>query len=311
MALNQIRKRIESTKKTAQITNAMRMVSGAKYNRMVNEFGHYFDYSQKIKKMVAMLAKQQFDLLESQGHEEYTAEDIHFQDLLIERPIKKTGYLIITADKGLAGSYNSSILKATETMLSQDHVSKDEVVILAIGAPIVKFCKQEGYTVAFEQQHLSDNPSFIEVAPIVKKAVELFKNEVFDALYVCFNHHINAMSMQFRADQILPITNLEIQEDLSTSMQPTDFIFEPNQTDILDVLLPQFAESQIYGAILDAKLSEHSSRMNAMRSATDNANAMIDELKQAYHQQRQLKVTNEILEIIGGANALHEQSGGE
>lgn len=305
MSLNQIRKRIDSTKKTAQITNAMRMVSAAKYNKMVQSSGHYFEYARRVRKMVAMLAKQQFDLLDD-GEPVKTDEsrDIDFHDMLIHRPIKKTGYLIITSDKGLAGGYNHTILKATEKMLTMDHEDKSEVVVLAIGEPIAKYCRENGYDVAYELHHLSDEPSFIEVAAIVKKAVEMFKNQVFDALYVCYTHHINAMTMQFRADQVLPMSDLELEEDIEASEIPIDLIIEPSQDAVLDVLLPQYAESQIYGAIIDAKTSEHASRMAAMRSATDNANEMIEDLKQLYHQKRQLKVTNEILEIINGANAL-------
>lgn len=306
MSLNQIRKRIDSTQKTAQITGAMQMVSASKYNKMVQISKNYFEYAHKVKKMVALLGKQQFDLLEDGVPMEIDeVKDIDFHDMLIERPIKRTGYLIITSDKGLAGGYNHSIIKATDAMLKSDHASKNEVVILAMGEPIVKYCKNEGYEIAYELHNMSDQPSFIEVSAIVKKAVELFKNQVFDALYVCYNHHINAMTSQYRADQILPINDLDLEEEIEATQIPSEFIIEPSENEVLDVLLPQYAESQIYGAIIDAKTSEHASRMSAMRSATDNASNMIEDLKQQYHQQRQIKVTNEILEIINGANALN------
>lgn len=306
MSLNQIRKRIDSTQKTAQITKAMQMVSASKYNKMVQISNHYFEYAKKVKKMVALLGKQQFDLLDDGTPMDVDeVKDIDFHDMLIERPIKKTGYLIITSDKGLAGGYNHSIIKATDTMLKEDHLDKSEVIVLAMGEPVVKYCREEGYEIADELHNMSDQPSFMEVSTIVKKAVELFKNQVFDALYVCYNHHINAMTSQFRADQVLPISDLDLEEEIEASTIPVEFVIEPSQNAVLDVLLPQYAESQIYGAIIDAKTSEHASRMSAMRSATDNAQEMIETLKQQYHQQRQVKVTNEILEIINGANALN------
>ncbi|HFI0462812.1 TPA: ATP synthase F1 subunit gamma [Streptococcus suis] len=306
MSLNQIRKRIDSTTKTAQITNAMRMVSASKYNKMVQVSAQYFAYAQRVKKMVATLGKQQFDLLDDGVPMDVDeSRDIDFHDMLIERPVKRIGYLIITSDKGLAGGYNNAIIKATDRMLKEDHADKSEVVVLAIGEPIAKYCRQEGYEIAYELHHLTDQPSFLEVSTIVRKAVELFKNQVFDALYVCYNHHINAMTSQYRADQILPVTDLELEEDIQASAIPVDILIEPKQDAVLDVLLPQYAESQIYGAIIDAKTSEHASRMGAMQAATDNANDMIAGLKQSYHQQRQIKVTNEILEIINGANALN------
>ncbi|HJF17258.1 MAG TPA: ATP synthase F1 subunit gamma [Globicatella sulfidifaciens] len=307
MSLNQIKKRIDSTRKTAQITKAMQMVSASKYNKMVQTSSRYFTYGQKLKKMVARLGKQQFDLLDDGVPMDVNeVKDIDFHDMLIERPIKKTGYLIITSDKGLAGGYNHSILKATETMFKQDHQDKSEVVVLAIGEPIAKFCRDEGYEVAYEIHNLTDHPSFFEVSKIVKKAVELFKEQVFDALYVCYNHHLNPMTSQFRAEQILPITDLELEEELENTETEVEFLIEPSETELLDVLLPQYAESQIYGAIIDAKTSEHASRMSAMRSATDNAEEMIENLKQQYNQKRQLKVTNEIIEIISGAQALND-----
>lgn len=311
MALNELKKRIDSTKKTAQITNAMRMVSASKYNRMANEARNYFLYASRVKRMIAHIAKNQLDLLDDGvpiSSDE--ANFVDFHDLLIERPIKKTGYLIISSDKGLAGNYNSSVIKATEQMLDFEHQDKSEVVILAIGEPIAKFCREKGYEVAYEQRRISDYPDFLEVQTIVKKSVELFKNQVFDALYVCYNHHLNAVSSQYRADQVLPVTDLELSQELEEVEFDAELLVEPSQSALLDVLLPQYAESQIYGAIIDAKTSEHASRMTAMQSATDNANEMIVKLKQQYNQERQVKVTNEILEIINGANALETMKEG-
>lgn len=304
MSLNELKKRIESTKKTAQITNAMQMVSAAKYNKMAQDARTYFEYAKKVKRMVSHVAKSQLQLLDDGVPiQEDGIHYIDFHDMLIERPVKRTGYLIISSDKGLAGGYNTSVIKATEMMLQQDHASKDEAVIFAIGGPIANYCREEGYEVVYELHDISDRPTFEEVQAIVKKAVDLFKQQVFDALYVCYNHHISAISSQFRADQVLPVTDLEW-EEAEEELAVSDYLIEPSQSELLDVLLPQYAESQIFGAIIDAKTAEHASRMNAMRSATDNAKELIDQMKQKYNQQRQLKVTNEILEIINGANAL-------
>lgn len=304
MSLNELKKRIESTKKTAQITNAMQMVSASKYNKMAQDARTYFQYSEKVRRMVSRVARTQLERLDDGVPiQEDGIHYIDFHDMLLERPVKKTGYLIISSDKGLAGGYNTSVIKATETMLTQDHVSKDEVVILAVGGPIATYCREAGYEVVYELHDISDRPTFEEVQTIVKRAVELFKQQVFDALYVCYNHHISAISMQFRAEQILPLTDFDLLDEVEET-QVIDYLIEPSQSALLDVLLPQYAESQIFGAIIDAKTAEHASRMNAMRSATENANELIAQMKQKYHQQRQLKVTNEILEIINGANAL-------
>lgn len=311
MSLNELKKRIDSTSKTAQITKAMQMVSASKYNRMVQNSKNYDVYAEKVKRMVAHVGKQQFDLLDNGTPIESDLTNyVDFHDMLLTRPVKKVGYLIIASDKGLAGSYNSSVLKSVETMLKQDHENPEEIVVLAIGEPIVRFCKEHQYEVVHELHHLSDSPSFTDVQKLVRTAVDLFKQQVFDALYVCYNHHLGPLSFQFRADQILPVSELELADAVEAAETQTEYLIEPNESAVLDRLLPQYAESQIYGAILDAKTTEHASRMNAMRSATDNAKDMIEDLQQEFHQMRQVKVTNEILEIINGANALDQNKEG-
>ena len=133
-------------------------------------------------------------------------------------------------------------------------------------------------------------------------------------MYVCYNHHLSPLAFQFRADQILPVSELELADavdEIEASNIQTEYLIEPDESAVLDRLLPQYAESQIYGAILDAKTTEHASRMNAMRSATDNAADMIEDLQKEFHQMRQVKVTNEILEIINGANALDQNKEGK
>ncbi|MDO4432343.1 MAG: ATP synthase F1 subunit gamma [Aerococcaceae bacterium] len=307
MSLNELKKRIESTKKTAQITNAMQMVSASKYNKMAQDAKTYFDYAQKVKRMVSHVAKTQLALLDDGVPiQDDGVHYIDFHDMLVVRPIQRTGYLIISSDKGLAGGYNTTVMKATQTMLEQDHPNKAEVAILAVGEPIAKWCRENDYEVVYELHNISDRPTFEEVQTIVKKAVDLFKQQVFDALYVCYNHHVSAMTTQFRADQVLPLSDWDLMDDDTEELALYDYIVEPSHSAILDVLLPQYAESQIFGAIIDAKTSEHASRMNAMRSATDNAKDLINAMKQQYNRQRQIRVTNEILEIINGANALNE-----
>lgn len=308
MSLNELKKRMDSTSKTAQITRAMQMVSAAKYHKLVTVARNYTTYSQVLRRMVARIAKYQFDLLDDGVPMDVDeANFVDFHDFLIERPLKRIGYLVISSDKGLAGGYNSSVIRSMEEMLERDHRNKEEVVVLAIGEPIAKYCREQGYEVVFEQQDLSDTPSFTEVQLIMRKAIDLFRNQVFDALYVCYNHHVSALKSQFRADQILPLSEVDMADDLAVTTTNSAVLIEPSQADVLDILLPQYAESQIFAAIIDAKTAEHASRMNAMKSATDNAQDMIADLKQQYNQERQVRVTDEILEIINGANALNNK----
>ena len=292
-SLNDLKKRIVSTKKTSQITSAMQMVSAAKLAKSEQAVRHYQDYAQKIREVVD----------ETSEDGEVVTSFIDYHDLLIERPVKKTGYLVISSDQGLAGSYNSSIFQSTREMLELDHQSKDEYVILTIGDAASRFFKKMGVDVRLEINDVSDIPTFEEVRKIVSSAVQMFRDGEFDEFYVCYNHHVNALLSNYRVEKMLPIIDLDAEEAKEYEL---DYIFEPNKEIIMDILLPQYAESLIYGAIIDAKSAEHASRMTAMRSATDNAKDLISNLTQDLNQRRQAQITQEITEIVGGAAALEE-----
>ena len=307
-SLNDLKKRIISTKKTSQITSAMQMVSASKLAKSEQAVRRYQDYAEKIREVVTHLlyAEQKQDIEENDEEIDSNDEEsfIDYHDLLIERPVKKTGYLIISSDQGLAGSYNSSIFQATREMLQTDHDSKDEYVILTIGGAASRFFKKMGIDVRLEINDVSDIPSFEEVRKIVSSAVQMFRQGEFDEFYVCYNHHVNALLSNYRVEKMLPIIDLDEDEAKEYEL---DYIFEPNKEIIMETLLPQYAESLIYGAIIDAKAAEHASRMTAMRSATDNARDLISDLTQDLNQRRQAQITQEITEIVGGAAALEEQ----
>lgn len=302
-SLIEIKRKIASTKKTSQITSAMQMVSGSKLNKSEANSRNFQKYSEKVREIVTHLAVTQLEFIEGEQEvdlfEDIDPDDYH--SMLISRPIKKTGYIVITADKGLAGGYNSSVIKQTLMMLQEDHDSDQEYVMMAIGSAGAEFFKSRGMNIAYELRGLSDHPTFDEVRKIVKAAVQMYENEVFDELYVCYNHHINSLAAQFRAEKMLPISDLDAGEVKTYELE---YILEPSQEAILDKLLPQYAESLIYGAILDAKTAEHAARMTAMKSATDNAKNIIDDLTISYNRARQTAITQEITEIVGGAAAL-------
>jgi F-type H+-transporting ATPase subunit gamma len=286
-SLNEIKTRIASTKKTSQITNAMQMVSGAKLNKSERLSKDFQVYASKVRDVTRHLVAA------NSGESKNT--------LLIKRPVKKTGYIIITGDKGLVGGYNSTILKQTLQMFEQDHKKNEEIVILAIGSVGSDFFKSRDLNIAYELRGVSDHPSFDEVRNIVQNATNMYQEELFDELYVCYNHHVNSLTSRFRVERMLPIYNLDT-EDVDEFNQP--FILEPSEEEILDVLLPQYAESLIYGAIVDAKTAEHAAGMTAMKTATDNAKNIIADLTISYNRARQAAITQEITEIVGGAAAL-------
>ena len=296
-SLNEIKTRIASTKKTSQITRAMQMVSASKLTKSEASSQKFQIYANKVREIVTHLTATQLNDIASDN----PRGDINYNSMLISRPVKKTGYIVITADGGLVGGYNSSILKQTMSILEEDHKSPDDYVMIAIGGTGADFFKARGINLAYELRNLSDQPSFDEVRKIVGMATTMYQNEVFDELYVCYNHHINSLTSQFRVEKMLPISDLDPEEATTFDQE---YIFEPSKEEILAQLLPQYAESLIYGAIVDAKTAEHAAGMTAMKTATDNAATIIDDLTVSYNRARQGAITQEISEIVAGASAL-------
>ncbi|PQE96042.1 F0F1 ATP synthase subunit gamma [Enterococcus faecium] len=296
-SLNEIKTRIASTKKTSQITRAMQMVSASKLTKSEASSQKFQVYATKVREIVTHLTATQLNDIASEN----PRGNINYNSMLLSRPVKKTGYIVITADGGLVGGYNSSILKQTMSILEEDHQSPDDYVMIAIGGTGADFFKARGINLAYELRNLSDQPSFDEVRKIVNMATTMYQNEVFDELYVCYNHHINSLTSQFRVEKMLPISDLDPEE--ATTFEQ-EYIFEPSKEEILSQLLPQYAESLIYGAIVDAKTAEHAAGMTAMKTATDNAANIIDELTVSYNRARQGAITQEITEIVAGASAL-------
>ncbi|MBV7389097.1 F0F1 ATP synthase subunit gamma [Enterococcus alishanensis] len=297
-SLNEIKTRIASTKKTSQITSAMQMVSAAKLTKSEGYSARFQIYASKVREVLTHLTANELAEL---ANSDSPNSDINYHSMLQSRPVKKTGYIVITSDGGLVGGYNSSILKQTMSMLESDHDASDEYVLLAIGGTGADFFKTRDMKVAYELRNLSDNPSFDEVRKIVSMTTSMYENQVFDELYVCYNHHVNSLSSQYRVEKMLPISDLDPTE---AKEYQEEYIFEPSKEAILDQLLPQYAESLIYGAIIDAKTAEHAAGMTAMKTATDNAKNIIGDLTISYNRARQAAITQEITEIVGGASAL-------
>lgn len=282
-SLRDIKTRITSTKKTRQITKAMEMTSAAKLSRAEESAKSFVPYMEKIQNVVASIA------LGSQGTS---------HPMLERRDVKKTGYLVITSDRGLAGAYNSNVLKKVHETIEKKHRTKDEYAIIAIGKIGLSFFKKRDMPVVNSIVGLKDQPDFAEIKDIASKTVEMFSDGTFDELYMFYNHYVSAIQQKVTEKKLLPLTDLE-EGHITGSYE-----YEPSEEEILDVLLPQYAESLIYGALLDAKASEHGARMTAMKSATDNADELIDSLTLSYNRARQAAITQEITEIVGGASAL-------
>ncbi|HFZ4140877.1 TPA: F0F1 ATP synthase subunit gamma [Streptococcus pneumoniae] len=289
VSLNDIKTKIASTKNTSQITNAMQMVSAAKLGRSEEAARNFQVYAQKVRKLLT-------DILHGNGAGAST------NPMLISRSVKKTGYIVITSDRGLVGGYNSSILKAVMELKEEYHPDGKGFEMICIGGMGADFFKARGIQPLYELRGLADQPSFDQVRKIISKTVEMYQNELFDELYVCYNHHVNTLTSQMRVEQMLPIVDLDPNE--ADEEYSLTFELETSREEILEQLLPQFAESMIYGAIIDAKTAENAAGMTAMQTATDNAKKVINDLTIQYNRARQAAITQEITEIVAGASAL-------
>jgi F-type H+-transporting ATPase subunit gamma len=282
-SLRDIKNSINSTKKMSQITKAMEMTSAAKWNRGVMNAKAFVPYMEKIQEVTVAVA------MGSQGIN---------HPMLQSRPVKKTGYIVMTSDRGLAGAFNSNVIRRVYQTIEKRHKSKDEYSIIAIGRVARDFFVKRGINVDLEIVGVSDQPNFESVKDITSSTVGMFSDGTFDELYLFYTHYKSAITQEVMEKKLLPLT------DISTTSKLTSYEFEPSAEEILDVLLPQYAESLIYGALLDSKASEHAARMTAMRNATDNAKEMIKNYSLIYNRARQAAITQEIAEIVGGAAAL-------
>lgn len=288
-SLNEIKRKIAATEATSKITGAMQMVSAAKLGKSEQATKNFSTYISKLDQIVV-------DLLSGFGTEGVNSP------FFLSRPVKKTAYIVITSDKGLVGGYNSTVLKSVMTMIHEEHNDNhDEYVIIALGSMGADFFKARGMNVIFEKRGLKDHPSYEEVHKILNRSVEMFKNEIFDELYICYQHYINSITSNVRVEKVLPITHLDLS---SARHDAASFELEPGREDLLEGVVPFYAESMIYGIILDAKTAEHAAGMTAMQTATDNAHNLVSDLTIAYNRARQAAITQEITEIVGGANAL-------
>lgn len=291
-SLKDIKTRIGSTKKTKQITKAMEMVSAAKLNKAQGKAEAFQPYIEKIREVVTSIAAGSVDV----SHPMLEARD----------EVKKTAYIVITADRGLCGAYNSGLLRETLKLINKRHASQDEYGIIVMGKVGRDFFKKRQMPIFQEIVGVADQPEYSDIKNIASTTVQMFEDGLFDEVYVHYNHFVSAMSHDVTEAKLLPLTGLK--EKLETGeakdTAPTiDYLYEPDAETILNQLLPHYAESLIFGALLDGKASEFGARMSAMRSATDNADNMIGELTLKYNRARQAAITQEINEIVSGASA--------
>lgn len=280
--MREIKRQIKSVQNTRQITKAMEMVASAKLRKAQERAQASRPYAEKLKEVVSSIAAA------SQGVS---------HPMLVTRPVKRTAYIVITSDGGLVGGYNANILRKVTDLVRTRHASSSEYELFVIGRKGRDYLKRRNYPVVHEVTELSDTPRFADIKSLTYAAVQGFETEQFDEIYVCYNRFVNAITQLPTVERLLPFDSVE-HEGLASSYE-----YEPSPEGVLEVLLPKYAETLIFGALLDGKASELGAKMTAMGSATKNASKMINELTLTYNRARQAAITQEITEIVAGANA--------
>lgn len=291
--LKEIRTRIASVKSTQQVTSAMKMVSAAKLRKAQDAIIQMRPYAEKLNEILTIVSSNL---------------DADIENKFAERTNKERILIIaITSNRGLCGGFNSNVVKKTLDLLNQTYKEfaiDGKVDIAAIGKKAVDGLKSKGVKVSKSYLELYDGLNYETVSNLAQWVMDVYSKGEYDHVELVYNQFKNAAVQNLVAEQFLPV---KISEPTEVSSSTSDFkpwyVFEPSMQEIADKIIPQSLKIQFYKAILDSVASEHGARMTAMHKATDNADVLVRELKLQYNQARQASITNEILEIVSGANA--------
>ncbi|VXB52076.1 ATP synthase F1 subunit gamma [Maribacter litoralis] len=282
--LKEIRNRISSVSSTMQITSAMKMVSAAKLKKAQDAITAMRPYADKLTELLQNLSAS----LEGDSGSVYADN----------RVVNKVLIVSVTSNRGLCGAFNTNILKQSVNLVENVYAGK-EVDFVAVGKKANDYLGKR-YKVIANHSGVFDDLTFDNVAAIAEDLMELFTAGAYDRIEVVYNKFKNAATQIVMTEQFLPIVPLEVEETASA-----DYTFEPSKVEIIEQLIPKSLKTQLYKGIRDSFASEHGARMTAMHKATDNATELRDQLKLTYNKARQAAITNEILEIVGGAEALN------
>ncbi|MBS8239970.1 F0F1 ATP synthase subunit gamma [Marinobacter lipolyticus] len=278
----EIRNQIGSIKSTQKITSAMEMVAASKMRKAQERMQATRPYAEKMRQVIGHIAKANQD---------------YRHPFMQERDVKRVGYIVVSSDRGLCGGLNGNVFKLLVREMREWKNKGVETDLCAIGQKGASFFRSYGGNVIAALTHLGDNPSAEQLIGNVKVMLDAFESGKIDRLYLVSNQFVNTMTQQPQSEQLLPLPEGE-DEDVGHQW---DYIYEPDSRPILDGLLPRYIESQVYQGVVENLACEQAARMIAMKSATDNAGSIIDELQLAYNKARQAAITQEISEIVSGA----------
>ncbi len=288
--LKEVRNRISSVNSTMQITSAMKMVSAAKLRRAQDRVTQMRPYAQKLTEILGRLT---------------STLDPSENKLSAEREVKNVLLVLITSNRGLCGGFNAAVIKAAKEKI-QNNPDKTYKVV-TVGKKAFDFFKKtdlilQSEKVKGDNHLLFDDLNFDAASEVPNGIVEEYLDGKFDEVHLVYNRFKNAATQVLEFEQFLPVLKPETEVDNSS----VDYLFEPTKNEIIEDLIPKSLKTQFYKAVLDSNAAEHGARMTAMHKATDNAKDLLDHLKLSYNKARQAAITNEILEIVGGANALDD-----
>ena len=287
--LKEIRNRIVSVGSTMQITSAMKMVSAAKLKRAQDAVTKLRPYAAKLKELLQNLSAV------TDPSENKFAKINDSKSVLI---------VAVTSNRGLCGGFNNNIIKRVQYLIQND-LKENDVKVLCLGKKVKDVIKKTpNYFITEELSAVEDifsDLTFDRASTIANELMELYKQQQFSKIVVVYNRFVNAATQAVETEQFLPVIEIKLE---GTSV-PQDYIFEPNKQDLVAALIPKSLKIQLFKALLDSNASENGARMTAMHKATDNANDLQKSLKLSYNKARQAAITNEILEIVGGAEALN------
>jgi F-type H+-transporting ATPase subunit gamma len=289
-ALKEVRGRIKSVQSSQQITKAMKMVSAAKLRRAQDAITQMRPYAQKMLEVLSNILSN--------------TEGSVGGDLATVRPPEKVLLIVITSDRGLAGAYNSNIIKLAKSTIRENYAAqeaKGNVTIWSIGKKGYEHFAKNNYKVTDTYKDIFLNLTFENVQACAEAAVQGYKDNKFDVVEIIYSEFRNAATQVFLATRFLPVplAKAPVSKD-----RKTDFIFEPSKEELIAELIPKILNTQLFKAVLDAHASEHGARMTAMDKASENANELLRNLKISYNRARQAAITTELTEIVSGAAAL-------
>lgn len=291
-SLKEVRNRITSVSSTQQITKAMKMVAAAKLRRAQDNILRMRPYAQRLSGILANLSS----LTEGSVENKYS----------VRRDVNRVLIIAVTSDRGLAGAFNSNIIKTVTTLAATKYSSQLEagnVTFLTIGKKGFEALTKRGFNVIGDYNTIFTNLSFDTVRAAAERAMDGFVTGEFDQVELVYNEFKNVATQIVRTEQFLPIEEQPV-DDSKAATLVADYTFEPSKEEIIQELIPKSLKIQVYKAVLESNASEHGARMTAMDKATENAGELLKELKLTYNRTRQAAITKEILEIVGGAEAL-------